>query len=540
MSFFLWQSSSVPALAVAIVLGAFVSEDGATITAATLAASSVLDLRLAFLSAFAGLWAGDLGVYALAHRTGPAIRQHRWFKVWFAKTINEVLPSNQKEGQWSLALSRLLPGTRLPAYIAAGLGRLPVLTFAVTTAISAIVWIVLVFATIRLAPSRRAVANHHLGLLSLFGLALFALLSTWRRWTPQIRQRVSIVIQRVVKWEFWPAWLFYSPVALFCAYLGIRYRGFSLPTAANLNQRNGGIVGESKIEILQTLMATSPDLTSDGYLVSPGPLSARIEEILNICDRNEICFPFVLKPNTAQRGAGFKKVQSLKEAEQYLAQVSAPLVLQRYVAGPKEAGIFYYRFPAESKGHIFGITRKQFPVATGDGVRTLRELIMADSRARLIAPTYLERFAAEADRLLERGESVRLVEAGNHCQGCIFQDGRDLYTEELRAQFDEISQKLSGFFIGRFDIRYSSDDELRAAKSFQIIELNGAASEATNIYDECNSLWSAYATLYRQWKLAYQIGAANRSLGHRPASALGVLRDWAEFSRQAMEFPPAD
>src|SRR5207249_4459366 len=82
----------------------------------------------------------------------------------------------------------------------------------------------------------------------------------------------------------------------------------------------------------------------------------------------------------------------------------------------------------------------------------------------------------------------------------IFKEGGDLNSEELRTAFDEISQKLPGFYIGRYDIRYRSDDELRAGKEFQIIELNGAASEATNIYDEGNSLWSAYNTLYRQWK----------------------------------------
>jgi len=65
------------ALAIAIVLGAFASEDGATITAATFAASSLLDLRLAFLSAFAGLWVGDLGIYALTRRIGPTIVKHR-------------------------------------------------------------------------------------------------------------------------------------------------------------------------------------------------------------------------------------------------------------------------------------------------------------------------------------------------------------------------------------------------------------------------------------------------------------------------------
>jgi len=135
---------------------------------------------------------------------------------------------------------------------------------------------------------------------------------------------------------------------------------------------------------------------------------------------------------------------------------------------------------------------------------------------------------------------LRLVEAGNHCQGCIFKDGGDLHSEELRTTFDEISQKLPGFYIGRYDIRYSSDDDLRTGKGFQIIELNGAASEATNIYDEGNSLWSAYKTLYHQWKLVFQIGAANRSRGHRPASPIAVFRDWMEFSRQAMEYPLAD
>lgn len=535
-----YQSGGVPAIVVAIVIGAFISEDGATITAAALAASSMLDVRMAFLSAFAGLWIGDLGVYALARWTSPAIRRHRWFQPWFAKTTSAESSRDRRKGRWRLALSRFLPGTRLPAYIAAGLEQMPVAAFAMVTAMSAIGWVALLFFSIRLAPSRAATASHQLAVLTLGGFVVFALLSIWRRWNQQIGRRISISFQRIVKWEFWPAWLFYSPVALFCAYLGIRYCGFSLPTIANVNQKNGGIVGESKIEILQTLVETSPDITSDAYLIPPGLLAERIDRVLNICHRNEICFPLVLKPDTAQRGAGFNKIQSLGEAERYLAQVSGPVVLQRYIEGPKEAGIFYYRCPNERKGNILGITTKQFPLVTGDGKHTLRELISADLRARLIAPIYLKRFGADAERVLGVGERVRLVEAGNHCQGCIFLDGSDLLTEELRSCFDEISQRVPGFYIGRYDIRYSSDDELRQGKGFKIIELNGAASEATNIYDSANSLWSAYRTLYRQWQLAYQIGAANRSRGHRPTALLAVLRDWIEFSRRAMEYPIAD
>ena len=57
--------------------------------------------------------------------------------------------------------------------------------------------------------------------------------------------------------------------------------------------------------------------------------------------------------------------------------------------------------------------------------------------------------------------------------------GLGLATTELEARIDDISQKLTGFFIGRYDIRYANDEDLRAGKDFQIIELNGVASEAT-------------------------------------------------------------
>jgi hypothetical protein len=238
--------------------------------------------------------------------------------------------------------------------------------------------------------------------------------------------------------------------------------------------------------------------------------------------------PLVLKPDTAQRGAGFKKIGSWEQLENYLARVTGPVVVQRYVAYPNEAGVFYYRFPGDSNGQILGITRKEFPVVTGDGIHSLKELIESDPRARMISDTYLNRFRAEANRVLKEGERLRLVEAGNHCQGCEFRDGWDLYTEELRFAFDEISQRLPGFFVGRFDVRYSSDEELRTGTGFQILELNGAASEATNIYDSRNSIWAAYATLFRQWQIVYAIGAANRRRGFRPPSPLSIWRDWRE------------
>jgi membrane protein DedA with SNARE-associated domain len=527
-------------LAGAIVLGGLLSEDGATITAATLTASCSINPKLAFLSAFIGLWAGDFGVYVLARTVGPAILQNSTFQRWFGKASRAAGDRAAGDGRWSLALSRFFPGTRVPAYISAGLGRMPAAVFAAITAASALAWVILVFAAIQLAPAQVGPAKQKLSILGLFGLGLLVLLHLWKRRGLAVRKQVAIAFARMSKWEFWPAWLFYAPVGAMCVWLGIRYRGLSLPAVANINQKNGGIIGESKIAILQELMRTSPEFTADAYPVGEGPTGKRLGAIETICARERIRFPAVLKPDVAQRGAGFRMIHSFLDAAEYLSRVSAPLVLQRYVEGPKEAGIFYYRFPNEKRGHIFGITRKRFPVVTGDGRKTIRELIDQDSRARLLVNTYLARLASKSNHVLSSGERLRLVEAGNHCQGCIFMDGWDLYSEELRSTVDAISQNLRGFYIGRYDVRYRNDEDLRAGRGFTILELNGASSEATNIYDERNSLWSAYSTLYRQWSLVYEIGAMNRARGYRPATPLTIFKDWCEFSRRAIEYPAAD
>lgn len=521
------------AVAAAIVVGAFVSEDAATVTAAVLAATAVLDARLAFLSVFAGLWIGDIGVYAAARGAAPAVLKRRWF----ARSASS--PARQTR-IWSLGASRFVPGTRVPMYVSAGLARMPLGVFAAVTAVSASLWILLVFFLVDLAPARSNALGQELRWAGLVGLALFLLLAAWRSWGCSVRSVVARAAERLKRWEFWPAWLFYPPVALFCVWLAIRYRGLSLPTVANLNQKNGGIVGEAKIEILRDLRRAAPELTAETHLVRAEAIPERVARIEQLCRRFGIDTPFVLKPDTAQRGTGFRKITSFDQLAPYLEKVRAAAVLQRYIPGPKEAGVFYYRFPGEPHGHILGITRKEFPAAVGDGIHTLRELIELDDRSRFMARTYLRRFGHDANRVLQEGECLRLVEAGNHCQGCEFRDGADLYTEALRGAFDEISRKLPGFYVGRFDIRYESDTELREGRGFTVIELNGAASEATNIYDRRNSLWSAYRTLYRQWKLVYAIGAENRKRGFRPAAAFSVWRDWRAFASQAREFPIAD
>ena len=170
----------------------------------------------------------------------------------------------------------------------------------------------------------------------------------------------------------------------------------------------------------------------------------------------------------------------------------------------------------------------------------MEELIGADERAALMERTYLRRFASRRNDVLATGEVLKLVEAGNHAQGCIFRDGMRLHTDALERVVDQISQRLSGFFIGRYDIRYEGEEDFKEGRNFQIIELNGATSEATSIYDPGNSLFSAYRTLFRQWRLVFAIGAINRAHGHRPCSITALWRNWRQYSAAALSYPLAD
>ena len=108
--------------------------------------------------------------------------------------------------------------------------------------------------------------------------------------------------------------MFYPPVALYCLWLAIKHRGLTLPTAANPGIFSGGIIGESKMATLQKLMETSPDFTAEAELLTGSTPEERLSSLREICQRRSIDYPFILKPDVGQRGAGVKLVRNEEQA----------------------------------------------------------------------------------------------------------------------------------------------------------------------------------------------------------------------------------
>lgn len=347
----------------------------------------------------------------------------------------------------------------------------------------------------------------------------------------------------VSRFEFWHPILFYAPLVPYYAWLAIRHRSITLPSAVNPSIYSGGICRESKSQILDLVPAEHRDSIAK-YAVfrqtGPLPTEERVTGALEAAKANSIDLPFVAKPDEGQRGDGVQKINTAADLREYLRTFpqTVPLILQELVEWPGEAGVLYYRHPDSRLGVILSITLKELPRVMGDGIRSVRQLIDADPRAKLMAAVYVKRQGPSADRVPAAGESVPLVFAGNHCQGAIFRDGTRLATPELLARFAAVSDAMPEFYFGRFDVKYQDLSEFLAGGDFKAVEINAASAESTHIWDAEMTLMGAYQALFLQFRVLFEIGSANRRRGHHTIGAVRLLKDFWEYKRQAKEYPP--
>ena len=498
----------------------FASEDLACVAAGLMVAAGRLSFVAASAAALVGILVGDLGLVLLGRLFGRALLRRAPFR-WLVTEAQLAASSDwfRSRGPAVILASRFIPGSRLPTFVAAGVFHVPLRTLLLWFVLAAILW------TPLLVGAAALVGTPVLGLLKRFEAwalpaAVVALVLVWvvvrllpLALTHRGRRLLAGRWMRATRWEFWPPWIFYPPVVLWILWLGVRHRGLTVFTAANPGIEGGGFIAESKATILAGL-AGAGDAIARWRRLPAG--TGRFEDV------EDLGLPLVLKPDAGQRGSGVAIVRSRQEAEAYLAAATYDVIAQRYVPGP-EFGVFYVRRPHDGSGRVFSITEKSLPSVVGDGRRTLEELILDDPRAVAMSRVYL---ATNADRLgsvVPAGEAVTLVELGTHCRGAIFADGLDLRTPELEAEIDRISRALPGFYFGRYDVRSPSVEAFRRGE-VSVIELNGVTSEATAIYDAHHGLLDAYRTLFRQWRLAFEIGAANRALGARVAGIGELVR----------------
>ncbi|MGH2553576.1 MAG: hypothetical protein ACRDEB_07660, partial [Chitinophagaceae bacterium] len=239
------------------------------------------------------------------------------------------------------------------------------------------------------------------------------------------------------------------------------------------------------------------------------------------------------KPDIGMQGLSVKKLENENDVIGYAHASKVNFLIQEFVPYENEVGIFYYRFPNEKKGHISGIVSKEFVSVTGDGSSRIIDLLKKDKRFILQLPVLKKTHTDALNKILPVNEEMVLVPYGNHVRGAKFIDASHLIDDKLTRSIDAVCRQVSGFYYGRLDIRYHSWEELREGKIFSIIELNGAGSEPTHIYDPKHSIFFAWKEIIYHLNILWKISRMNHRQLKQPymktSAGLQMLRSNKQY-----------
>lgn len=364
--------------------------------------------------------------------------------------------------------------------------------------------------------------------------------------------RLELASKPYSYFEFWPAWFFYTPIVLYWILLSFRYRNFGLPMVVNPNIFLGGMVGESKVEILKSggklahcfilpyVVGEIPKTRS--LQIRDDSLESHVDnEMVRVMERG-LGLPLVVKPEFGCRGAGVRLIESRQQLLDYLCEFPSGrrYMLQKLAPYAAEAGVFYERRPWEQKGRVTSIAFKYRPYVVGDGSSDLKSLILRDARAARLRHLYFAKNRHRLDWVPRRGEAVALAFAGSHCRGSIFRDGNGFITRALSDKVDAILQDFPDFHYGRLDVKFRDLKALQSGKDFCIVELNGVSSEKAHIWDSRASLARAFATLFEQYTTLFKMGDYMKKRGFKVPSALTLLMLWLRELKQGKKYPETD
>jgi len=128
--------------AILIIVGTFILEDVATVLAAMASQAGDVPWQVALGALYVGIVLGDLGLYGLGALAARWPYAQRWIS----------LPKRAQTRDWfenrtgrTVAISRFIPGARLPVYTACGFFGAPLTRFALAAICATLVWTSLLF-----------------------------------------------------------------------------------------------------------------------------------------------------------------------------------------------------------------------------------------------------------------------------------------------------------------------------------------------------------------------------------------------------------
>jgi hypothetical protein len=318
----------------------------------------------------------------------------------------------------------------------------------------------------------------------------------------------SNFIIKLRSWEYWPFGIIQAPIIILWLWYAIKERSLFYFSASNPSILAGGMMGESKYDVLRHVA----DSIKPKTVLVRRPSTK--QEVVDLLKENGLSLPVIFKPDLGERGWMVRKIKDETDIENYLSEIKIDFIIQELIVMPLEFGVFYVRYPSQVNGFVNSITGKEFLSITGDGKKSIQELILEKDRAKLQWKTLKITYSNRLKDILSKEERLELISIGNHCLGTTFLNKNPLISEKLSAAFDQISKQIPDFYFGRFDLRCNSPEDLESGK-VMILEVNGCGAEPAHIYQPGSSLFEGINVLITHWRNLYRISKENHERGVR-------------------------
>jgi membrane protein DedA with SNARE-associated domain len=547
---------------VSLFVGTFVQEDAAIFAGAYLVAQRDFPAGLALAALLGGVAVGDFLIYGLGMLAG------RWDRPrWVAARIDADQAQRWLDRRLLVAVSaaRVIPTLSFPTFAACGWFGVPFRRFAAASITSAVIYVSATFTLLQVCGRSLPPWAPTYGWFSLACVvfAIWIARRLWWRKSQRLRPSRQPALEdagsvwppshpgmpplapakvRVALAERIPPPLYYVPLVLQWFWLSLRFRGLTLPTVANPQIEAGGLIGESKSDCMamagpsaQRWMAT----TTVMVCVRTDDPADNVTHAMFALGSAGLTFPVILKPDIGWRGFGVRRVDNDAQLSAYLREFPPDqrVIIQSYVPWHGEAGVFYIRRPGQAQGEIFSLTLRYYPFVRGDGVQSLRKLILKNARTRWKRDLLFDLHRDWLDDVPSAGALIRLATVGSNRVGGLYVAGNQYVTAALTSRFDEIAKSIPEFHFGRFDIRFRTLEGLQRGEDLTIIEINGAGAEAVHIWDPDCSVLEGYRVLFEQQRLMFAIGAANRARGFPPLSAGELIRYQQRQQQLILSYP---
>lgn len=313
--------------------------------------------------------------------------------------------------------------------------------------------------------------------------------------------------KKVFNWELWPFDLIYAPLGFVWLYYSLKAKALYFFTPTNPTLLFGGFEAGSKMEMYKQLPAGSYPTT---IFIKP---SYSIDAIKKDLAANSLSYPFAAKPDEGMQGVLFRVIESEEELINYHNIVGVDYIIQTFVELPMEFSVFYIRYPGETKGRVTGFILKDYLHVTGDGKKTLEQLLNEHPKAQHRLTEMKKKHAANWLTKLNDGENYYLSVAGNHNRGARFINLHKEIDQQLNDVFDKINNESKHFYYGRYDLKCTSIEDLKNGRNIMILEYNGAGAEPNHIYDCGMTYGKALSVIASHWRDMYLIGKINNNNG---------------------------